>query len=455
MHKALLTGLIVVAAITQVTLTDQARATPLIADLRGGIDGSCIGSAFSSPSGQFSTGDIGKVLVVSGDASGTAPAAAAAIDNAPLFTTVVAVGSTTAITLSAACAPAMTGITSAQWHIGTNNTVALQECLDTGVCSVPAGNYLMSGSAPTTPPNNTAAPYDSRVYPPSESKLFCQSGAVFLFPHHDHDNNINRSLLDLKGVHDVTVSGCTIRGTNLHSAFTVGAQGNYAIVIHGVDSNGQPSMNNSIINNVIENGWSDGDITINNYFNSDAPGVPVNNLISGNSISGCGLNGITIVSGTGNVIKNNNLTDCNIDIEPNDAGNGPVFSNLIKGNTITKLHRPGVEAIQNGYVTDALGTHYVLAFSSCATAACNVTGGDTIAVLDNTFVGNVEILPYCRGGKVTQTWANNVTKGSGGQSCTLNAAGCSYVPSYSCSPRPGSNVNHAAMDIVNSILLSE
>lgn len=455
MRKVLARASVAIVAVARIALFGSAQATPLVADLRGGLDGSCNGSAFSSPTGQFSSSDVGKVLVVSGDANGTAPAGSGTVNNAPLFTTVVAVISGSTLTMANACASSMTGISTAQWHLGTDNTVALQECLNTGSCTVPAGRYLISGPATATPPQTTI-PYDSRVYPPSESQLLCQSGAVFLFPHHDYYDNVNRSFLDLKGVQNVTISGCTISGTNLHNVFTLGAQGNYAIVIHGSDPTGRPAMNNSILDNTIENGWSDGDITMNNYFNGDAVAVPSNNLVARNTISGCGLNGIAIVSGTGNIIRDNNLTDCNIDIEPNDAGNGPVFGNLIKGNTLTKLHRPGVEAARDGYIDDpTLGRHYVFSFSSCATAACNDTGGDTIAVVDNTFFGNIQLLPYCRNGRVNQVWTNNVTKLVGGQPCTLNASGCGYAPAYLCIPPAGSNVDHDAIDLVNSVLLGD
>ena len=68
--RLLLTLVLFIGAICQ---SAYAEAAPLTADLRTGFDGTCNGTSFTSSSAQFSSADVGKVMVVSGDSAGTTP----------------------------------------------------------------------------------------------------------------------------------------------------------------------------------------------------------------------------------------------------------------------------------------------------------------------------------------------------------------------------------------------
>lgn len=436
-HTFLLSAIL----LTSIFPKDVSATTPrLVADHRSGVDGSCSATSFSSPTGRFSGTDVGKVIVISGNAAGTEAAGQGAWSNAPLFTTIAAINSSTSITLSDACASAMSGITTAQWDVGTDNTLALQNCVATSgstptglTCNVPAGSYLVSGP----PPN-----YDSRVYLHSNSQLLCASGATFYFPHHDTYNGISVSFLNIAGsttesVSGAVVNGCTIVGTNLKLAFTQSVEFNYPIAISGSEA-----AQNQIVGNTIRNGWSDGEISMS--YGATAT------LVSGNTLLNCGLNGITIVSGISNVIENNSLTDCNVDIEPNSnlPTNGPVFGNLLRNNTIYQLNR-----------SSASGQQPVM-FSTCSVPACesiegSPTGADTIAVANNTLVNSVEIEPFCRDGWISQIWLNNATTTSSGAQCTPGTSGCAYFAAGSCvQPRLSSTQMSGVSQVITSILYS-
>src|SRR5215831_14125842 len=153
-----------------VWLNHQALASEpnLVPDRRHGVDGSCNGSSFSSPSAQFTAADIGKVVVVSGDSLSDKRAGPGTWANSPLFSTIVGVNSATNVTLDDVCNDAMVGVTTAQWDLGTDNTIALQHCLDAGTCNVPPGSYLIAGprNGQTTPIHPQQYPYDSDVRPP-------------------------------------------------------------------------------------------------------------------------------------------------------------------------------------------------------------------------------------------------------------------------------------------------
>lgn len=355
-------------------------------------------------------------MVISGNAVGSQAAGPGNWSNAPLFTTVARVDSATRITLSSRCAPAMDGINTAQWDLGTDNTLALQNCLATPgatprglTCTVPAGAYLVSGAPPT---------YDSRVYLHGGSQLRCDAGAVFVFPHHDTYIGTGASFLNIASsasetISGAIISGCTIVGTDLRFGFTQSIEFNYPIAISGAWT-----AQNQVINNTIRNGWSDGEIVLT-YGAAQT-------LISGNRISDCGFNGITIISGTQNTIEHNILTDCSIDIEPtsNIPTNGPVRENLLRYNTITQLNR-----------APPLGQ--VVMFSTCTVEACESiegrpTGADTIVVVNNILVNAVQIYPFCRKGRMSQTWFNNIARRSTGEPCVPGAAGCAAFAQGSC-----------------------
>jgi parallel beta-helix repeat protein len=424
-----------------------ARAEALRADWKGGTNGTCNGTNFSSPTGAFAAADVGKVIVISGDSRSTMPAGTHDVlgnsvlgsanlftwDNSPLFTTVVAVNSGTSLTLADPCNPLIQGLNTAVWDMGTDNSAALQSCLQGGTCVVPSGTYLMSG------PPTSSPPYNSEVTPPSNSQLLC-NGATFVFPHHDDyvgvNNNgvstaVNISFLTLIGVHDVTISGCTILGTNQNVDVTndVGGSGktiqsNFAILISA------GAANNRLVGNTLRKGWSDGDIYFSDRIGSASAtfqgaspshAAPVNNVISQNTFSDCGFNGIAIISGNGNTIEKNVLMDCNIDIEPNgDSDDGPTLGNVIRGNTVQVARRPPAGAPPPG-----TGTHVPVSFQSCAVPSCDTTGGYSVEIRDNTFVGQITLEAYCaHSGSLGQIWTNN-TFSANGETCKVTEPGVS------------------------------
>ena len=411
-----------------------------------GTDGTCTGTSFSSPTGNFSSADLNRIMVVTGDSQGTVGAGPGVWTNAPLFTTIKTVNSATSVTLSDPCSHAISG--TAQWDVGTDNSAALQACVNAGTCTIPAGNFL----------------FNHYVRIPSNTTLQCQAGATLFFPRHDGCNCFvaptacptacsscpsatcppmytgndpaspgAMSFLELNNVSNVSIQNCTIVGTDIHESFDVGNEFNYPIVISG------NSTGNSILNNTIMHGWSDGEIMVD----SIDTGIPTNNVISGNHVTSCGFNGIAVVTGNANIIENNTLTDCAFDIEPNSTANGPVFSNLVQGNVVQNVSRPG-QAGTSWFVTDGFGSHWKDFFQGCASPACEDTsenpdgsagtGGDSESIISNTFQGEVMLLPFCRSGSVSQTWTNNQTLSTAGQTCTLGTAGCGYVPSWSCAP---------------------
>jgi len=408
--------------------------------INSGTDGTCIGTSFISPTGNFTPNDVHKVFVVTGDtnsmvggvnrANSILPDGGYPPVNRPLITTVGSYESATRITLDAGCENDITG--SAQWDIGGDRSVELQNCVNTGDCTIPSGNYLLRTGVQLT--------HDG-------GGVHCEPGAVLFFPLHDSESDGGLpSALHLSDVSGVTVEHCTFVGTNLHQSYDL-AENNHFIQIQG------SARNNVISDNIFSNGWGSGDITIqaangpsacgaSPLSGDDVPGIPSGNHIVGNKLADCGFNGIALIAGNGNRFERNVLTNCNFDIEPNDpCKDGPVFSNTVTGNVVTAT--PG---LRSPAVTDDAehGYHWAVSFSGCGKVVhdddggvsfpCDGAGAATIDVEDNVLQGLLYVYPHCVNGSIAQTWTNNATLAPDGGTCTPGSAGCAIFSG--CSPPP-------------------
>jgi parallel beta-helix repeat protein len=165
--------------------------------------------------------------------------------------------------------------------------------------------------------------------------------------------------------------------------------------------------------------------------------LPANNRIAENVISNCGYNGIAIVSGIGNLVENNTLTDCNLDIEPESEPAEPVVGNVLRGNKVIQLTRPGP-------LDPNRGDRRRVFFSSCAVRACDMTGGATVVATNNTFVNDVLVFPYCRQGAVSQVWLNN----------SSTNGGIPHAPDCDLSTGSRMKASPAALSIITSEVLA-
>jgi parallel beta-helix repeat protein len=398
-----------------------------VPDHHSGTNGSCFGGAsFSVDAGApFASAYAGEPFLLT-PSTPTADTDAGLNGN-QLKTTVTSVSPDgTTVGLASACSNVPPPF---EWDIGTDNSGRLTTCLNSGNCSVDKPNsymFLETGGG---------------VTPPQGAVLSCVQGSTLSFPQHDTGG----VFLNLSNSSN-TVTGCTFVGSNPKADYIPGQENNFLISIWG-------SSNNVVFGNVVENGWSDGDIDISgnasstwgtppcypgnwptwngsiSLTNPTPTGVPGNNLVEGNTVANCGFNGITIATGNGNVIEGNTITNCNVDIEPNDSCiNGPVFYNLVYGNSLVAS---GAGRPYSQFVT--------LNGASLKSPSTNSGAGQgTIDIAYNNFWGPVWLENYCvgfghDGGPSGQPWFGNQAYDTFSNPCTLNIGTCAVVPwSYQC-----------------------
>jgi len=295
-------------------------------------DSSCgtAGRCFSSASGAFTAGDVGKTLTVAG-INGTIPAGTFSRGTYPFTTTVASVQSGTLLTMAAT--PAGTSQTGEPWWLGTDNTSSLQTRVSgAGDTQIPAGLYLING----------------QINVPSFKNIQCQDGAVLVNVHLGRGGSaaFGANTFQWKLTNHGSLSNCTLEGTDLPGINGLTSPGydetnewDFAVLATG----GAGTTNDIIISgNTFRYFW--GNSTVQAYA-PDATNITDHLEVVNNIFSDCGIYACLDDASNDFLCKFNSITDCSVGVEnDNISPQGTILRGEIAYNVMNQVHGQGARA---------------------------------------------------------------------------------------------------------------
>jgi len=213
------------------------------------------------------------------------------------------------------------------YTVGTNDAACLQTAVNTAasqgkqVYLSQPGTYTISGPA--------------GVYLPSNTTLTCAPGVALLNPNLSNPAlgpnggaGVGSEIFTLSYASNVTIQGCFLEGADRFSP------GGYIDLWREFDNSigiVGSSNNNMIANNAFAYFWGDQGITMN----GSGANAPHNNTITENTCYNSIF--LQISQGVNTTVSNNQLTNCNIDIQDNNVPNNncEITGNVVSGNSVT------------------------------------------------------------------------------------------------------------------------
>jgi parallel beta-helix repeat protein len=183
----------------------------------------------------------------------------------------------------------------------TDDTAALQRAVNAGDVSIPSATYIINRA----------------VSVPSGRTIQCDSGAVL--------RNIGpgpHTIFSFNHTSNSDLKNCTLEGTNTGSppSYDPGQEWDMGVKILNTSSH------NGISGNTFRYFYGNSALTI---YGPRAGASPSANDIEGNTFLNNAYFGASIVSGTNNIISNNNFINSSVGVEADD------FSQILTANTIT------------------------------------------------------------------------------------------------------------------------
>ena len=200
-----------------------------------------------------------------------------------------------------------TDLGNAYTAIYTDDTAAVQNAVSRAAS---AGQTLLV-------PSNYVGGIYSAVVPPGNANIQCESGGTFYNP--NFGSSSHSSIFQIQADGD-SITGCNFRGTNRPNAALFDVERIFDDAVDVYHTN-----KFSFQGNDVENIWTCA-------AGVNISGRPAQNItVTSNTFKNCACNGVQIDQGNNNMITNNYVEDCGLDLE---AGLGDLNAN-INGNSIS------------------------------------------------------------------------------------------------------------------------